>query len=116
MEICIKAELVKANTVKGNRVFFTNKPGSKQSNISITFPIDMTPAHEDYLKLKVLNGVLGGGAFGNRLMQNLREDKAYTYGCRSSVSISNNGSSFYAGGNFRNDVTDSAIVQILMEL
>ena len=72
--------------------------------------------HSDYLTLKVLNGVLGGGAFGNRLMQNLREDKAYTYGCRSGVSVSENGSWFVAGGNFRNEVTDSAIHEILHEL
>lgn len=111
-----KTELVEANSIKGNRVFFVNKPGSDQSVISITYPIDITPSHEDYLKLKVLNGILGGGAFGNRLMQNLREDKAYTYGCRSSVSVNNDGSTMYVGGNFRNEVTDSAIVQILMEL
>ena len=99
-----------------NRVIFVKKPGAVQSVVSITFPIDISPAHEDYLKLKVLNGVLGGGAFGNRLMQNLREDKAYTYGCRSSVSVDENGSYFSAGGNFRNDVTDSSITQILYEL
>ncbi len=100
----------------GNRVIFVKKPGAVQSVVSVTFPIDIHPGHEDYLKLKVLNGVLGGGAFGNRLMQNLREDKAYTYGCRSSISVNENGSSFSAGGNFRNEVTDSAITEILFEL
>ena len=78
--------------------------------------MDIKPNNEDYLTLKVLNGVLGGGAFGNRLMQNLREDKAYTYGCRSGVSVNENGSWFIAGGNFRNEVTDSAIHEILHEL
>lgn len=110
------AELVRANKMNGNRVIFVNKPGSDQSVISVTFPMNIKPSSEDYLKLKVLNGVLGGGAFGNRLMQNLREDKAYTYGCRSGVSVNNYGSTFRAGGNFRNEVTDSAIVQILMEI
>ena len=37
-------------------------------------------------------------------MQNLREDKAYTYGCRSALNIDEFGSIFYAYGNFRNDV------------
>ena len=99
-----------------NRVVFVKKPGAVQSVVSITFPIDIDPGHEDYLKLKVLNGVLGGGVFGNRLMQNLREDKAYTYGCRSRISVDENGSYFSAGGNFRNEVTDSAVAQILFEL
>ena len=111
-----KSPLVDANSISGNRVIFVNKPGSDQSVISITFPMDITPSHEDYMKLTVLNGILGGGVFGNRLMQNLREDKAYTYGCRSRINVSKNGSTFFAGGNFRNEVTDSAIVQILIEL
>lgn len=100
----------------GNRVIFVNKAGAVQSVINVTFPLEITPAHPDYLKLTVLNGILGGGAFGNRLMQNLREDKAYTYGCRSSVSIDMHGSYFMAGGNFRNAVTDSSITEILYEL
>ncbi|NRA11899.1 MAG: insulinase family protein, partial [Crocinitomicaceae bacterium] len=111
-----KTELVSANNVKGNRVIFINKAGADQSVISITYPIYITPGHEDYLKLKVLDGILGGGVFGNRLMQNLREDKAYTYGCRSRASVNNYGSTFSAGGNFKNEVTDSSIVEILMEL
>lgn len=111
-----KSTLVDANSISGNRVIFVNKPGSDQSVISITFPMNIKPSDEDYMKLTVLNGILGGGVFGNRLMQNLREDKAYTYGCRSRIDVNNDGSTFYAGGNFRNEVTDSAIVQILIEL
>lgn len=101
---------------KGARVVFVNKPGAVQSVISITFPLNIAPGHPDYLKLQALNGILGGGVFGNRLMQNLREDKAYTYGCRSSLNIDEYGSYFTAGGNFRNEVTDSAISEILYEL
>jgi hypothetical protein len=63
----------------------------------------------------VLNGILGGGGFGTRLMQNLREDKAFTYGCYSSLNITENGSWMSAGGNFKNAVTDSAITEILKE-
>ena len=100
----------------GNRVFFVNKPGAVQSVVYISFPIDIKAGHEDYLKLKVLNGILGGGGFGTRLMQNLREDKAYTYGCYSSLNVNQNGSYLSAGGNFRNEVTDSAITQILFEI
>lgn len=112
----VQTEMPSANTNSGNRVIFVNKNGAVQSVISITFPMDITPSHPDYIKLKVLNGILGGGAFGNRLMQNLREDKAYTYGCRSSVDIDMHGSTFSAGGNFRNEVTDSSITQIMYEL
>ncbi len=100
----------------GNNVVFVKKPGAVQSVINITHPMEITPSNPDYIKLQVLNGVLGGGAFSNRLMMNLREDKAYTYGCRSSIDVNEYGSSFSAGGNFRNEVSDSAIVEILKEL
>lgn len=100
----------------GNRVIFVKKQGAVQSVINISFPMDIEPGHPDYIKLRVLNGILGSSGFGARLMQNLREDKAYTYGCYSRVNVNNNGSWFTAGGNFRNDVTDSAITQILYEI
>ncbi len=99
----------------GNRVIFVEKPGAVQSVISIAFPVDITPGHEDHIQLSVLNKLLGGGGFGTRLMQNLREDKAYTYGAYSSLNINRKGSLLSATGNFRNEVTDSAIVQFLYE-
>lgn len=100
----------------GNRVIFVKKPGAVQSVIYVSFPMDIKPGHPDYIKLRVLNGILGSSGFGARLMQNLREDKAYTYGCYSRLNIQDNGSWFSAGGNFRNDVTDSAITEILYEI
>jgi zinc protease len=101
---------------KGNRVIFVKKPGAVQSVLSVSFPIKMQPGEANQLPLNVMNGIFGGNGFGTRLMQNLREDKAYTYGCYSSVNITENGSWFSASGNFRNDVTDSAITQLLFEL
>jgi zinc protease len=101
---------------KGNRVIFVKKPGAVQSKVAISFPIKMKPGEPNQLPLNVTNGILGGGGFGTRLMQNLREDKAYTYGCYSSLDVTDNGSWFSAAGNFRNEVTDSAIVQLLKEI
>jgi zinc protease len=101
---------------KGPRVIFVKKPGAVQSVIQVAFPIKMTPGHADEVKLKLMNQILGGGTFEARLMQNLREDKAYTYGCYSSVSIERIGSYFTTSGSFRNEVTDSAVVQILKEM
>lgn len=111
-----KQPMLAPNTTKGNRVIFVKKPGAVQSVINVSFPLNIKPGDKDQLPLTVLNDILGGGGFGTRLMQNLREDKAYTYGCYSSLNINEFGSSFSASGNFRNDVTDSAITQILFEL
>lgn len=101
---------------QGNRVLFVDKPSAVQSVVYVTFPMNITPSSSDYLKLKVLNNILGAGGFASRLMQNLREDKAFTYGCYSQANVTEDGSWLSAGGNFRNEVTDSAITEILYEL
>ncbi len=100
----------------GNQVYFVNKPGAVQSVISITHTIDLKPGHPDAIKLSVLNSILGGGSFSARLMRNLREDKAYTYGCYSNIKSDKLKGEFSAGGSFRNEVTDSAVTQILLEI
>lgn len=109
-------EIGKGEFDKGNRVIFVKKPGAVQSVIQVSFPLDILTGDQNQLPLTVLNGVFGGGGFGTRLMQNLREDKAYTYGCYSSLNVTEDGSWLSIGGNFRNDVSDSAITQILFEL
>ena len=98
-----------------NRVSLVNKVGAVQSVINITYPIDLHPASEDALKVKVLNNILGGGSSA-RLFRNLREDKAYTYGAYSSMSIDEIGSYFNASAKVRNEVTDSAIVEFFSEI
>jgi predicted Zn-dependent peptidase len=110
-----KSELGNGKPANGNQVYFVKKPGAVQSVVYITFPMKIKTGDKDQLALSVLNGILGGGGFGTRLFQNLRENKAYTYGCYSTINVTENGSWMSAGGNFRNAVTDSAIVEILKE-
>lgn len=111
-----KEELGLGTFNKGNRVIFVKKAGAVQSKVIVTYPIKIKQGDKNQIPLTVSNGILGGGGFGTRMMQNLREDKAYTYGSYSSLDITNNGSYFSVEGSFRNDVTDSAIVEILKEL
>ena len=63
-----------------------------------------------------MNAILGGSGFSGRLMQNLREDKAYTYGARSSLSPDPVTAEFIASAEVRSEVTDSAIVEFLHEI
>jgi hypothetical protein len=49
-------------------------------------------------------------------MQNLREDKAYTYGAYSTISPDENVGYFSAGASVRNAVTDSAITELIYEM
>lgn len=101
---------------KGRNVAFANKDDAVQSVIRITYPVDLKPGADDLVKARVMNNILGGGIFSGRLMQNLREDKAYTYGARSSLSSDELVGNFRAFASVRNAVTDSSIIEFLYEM
>ena len=100
---------------QGNRVCFAPVPGAVQSVIDVTFPMYLKPGHPDVIAVSVMNTMLGG-FFGSRLNQNLREDKAYTYGARSSASPDKLVGRFSARASVRNEVTDSSLVEFLSEI
>ncbi len=98
------------------RVALSHRSGAVQSVINVTYPVEMLPGSEDVIKASVMNSILGGGVFSGRLMQNLREDKGYTYGCRSSLRSDELVGAFSANASVRNEVTDSSVYEILYEL
>jgi len=100
---------------KGNRVCFSPVPGAVQSVINVTFPVYLKPGHPDVVAVSVMNTMLGG-FFGSRLNQNLREDKGYTYGARSSIGPDELVGQFSARASVRNEVTDSSLVEFLAEI
>ncbi|MBM3429176.1 MAG: insulinase family protein, partial [Bacteroidetes bacterium] len=100
----------------GNEVVFVPVPGAVQSVIDITYPIDLLPATSDALVASVLNNILGGSGFQTRLMQNLREDKAYTYGAYSEIVADDYVGYFSAGASVRNEVSDSSVTQFMYEI
>ena len=71
--------------------------------------------HPDFLKLKVLNTVLGG-YFGSRLMTNIREDKGYTYGIGSAVVSMQHSGYFFIASEVGAEVTQKAIHEIYREI
>ncbi len=99
----------------GTQVSFVNKAGAVQSVVRVTYPVDLKPGAADAVKASVMNTILGGG-FSSRLMQNLREDKAFTYGARSSLRNDPVVGNFSASASVRNEVTDSTIQEFLYEL
>jgi len=99
----------------GRNVAFGNKDGAVQSVISISYPVDMNPGNPDAIKASLTNFILGGN-FSSRLMQNLREKKAYTYGARSSINNDKLIGNFNAGASVRNEVTDSSLTEFLYEI
>lgn len=96
-------------------VAFVNRPGAVQSVISVFNTIDLKPGSEDDIPASIANGILGGG-FISKLNLNLREENAYTYGARSSINSDKLVGNFYASAKVRNEVTDSALTEMLNEL
>ncbi len=98
------------------RVAFAERPGATQSVVQITYPVVLPVGHEDAIKVSVMNGILGGGVFSGRLMQNIREDKGWTYGIRSNITNDRIVGRFIASTEVRNSVTDSTAIEILGEM
>lgn len=97
------------------QVAFVNKPGAVQSVVSVFNTIDLKPGSEDAIKATITNGILGGG-FVSKLNLNLREEHSYTYGARSSISSDELVGFFNATAKVRNEVTDSALTEMLNEI
>ncbi len=65
------------------KTHFERKEGALQSAIRMGMPA-LKREDEDYPAFYLTNTILGG-YFGSRLMQNIREDKGYTYGIGSGI-------------------------------
>jgi len=100
----------------GTRIALIDKDDAVQSVIKVTYPVNLKPGSADIFSSKLANEILGGGIFSGRLMLNLREDKGYTYGARSSLSSDKLIGLFEAGAEVRTSVTDSAITEFLFEM
>ncbi len=110
-----RVELPAVKPPQQTSVAMVNKNGAVQSQLLITYPLDLKPNSPDLIKTRVANGLLGG-FFGSRINKNLREDKAYTYGAHTSIRPDREIARFRGGAAVRNEVTDSAIVQFLYEM
>ena len=100
---------------KTMKVVLVNKPGAVQSVISTINILDLKPGSADAIAANITNGILGGG-FVSKLNLNLREANSYTYGARSSISSDELVGSFTASAKVRNEVTDSALAEMLKEI
>jgi zinc protease len=96
------------------KVSIVDRPHAVQSVIKVTHPVVFTVGMDDYVAARVMNLMLGGPIA--RLDRNLREDHGYTYGVNSSLNQDKWIGSFSVSTDVRNEVTDSAVYQILREL
>jgi zinc protease len=100
--------------VEESSVYVVDKPGAVQSAIRVGH-VGIARKCEDFVSVVVLNTILGG-YFNSRMNVNLRESKGYTYGAHTTFDVRRLRGPFIASADVRNEVTDSAITEMLFEL
>jgi zinc protease len=98
-----------------NMVALVDRSASQQSVIDVTYPLDNFLSSDDYLQSRIIGYVLGGG-FAGRLLQNLREDKGFTYGAYADIGSDRLVARFSASSSVRGSATDSAVNEIIYEI
>lgn len=97
-----------------NRLALLHRPGAAQSELRIGH-VAVSRSTPDYHALLVLNMVLGG-QFVSRINMNLREDKGYTYGVRTSFDFRRGPGPFALAASVGSEVTVEAILEALSEI
>lgn len=105
-------QLIEPGTEKMMRVI--NDENGVQGSIRMARPFH-NRHHPDYLKAQVLN-TLFGGFFGSRLMENIREDKGYTYGIHSYLQTHIHDSSWMISTEAGRDVSEATIEEVKKEM
>lgn len=96
------------------RLAIVHRPAAAQSELRIGH-IGVPRQTPDYHALLVLNMVLGG-QFVSRINMNLREEKGYTYGARTSFDFRRGPGPFVFNASVQSEVTVDAIEEALGEL
>ena len=105
-----------ASNVDKTKVYMVDIPKATQSQFRVGYATDLKyDATGDYYKSRLMNYTLGGD-FNSRLNLNLREDKGWSYGARTSFTADEYSSDFEFSSGIRADATDSALVEVMKEL
>ncbi|WP_262284872.1 pitrilysin family protein [Micromonospora sp. MA102] len=108
------AELPPAPPLELGPVLLVDRPGSVQSSLRIALPA-VPRTHPDHAALQLAN-LLFGGYFSSRWVENIREDKGYTYGPHSLIEHSVAGSVLVAAAEVATEVTAPALLETTYEL
>ncbi|HTL10631.1 MAG TPA: insulinase family protein, partial [Chitinophagaceae bacterium] len=98
------------------RIYIVDIPKAAQTEFRVGYATGLKyDATGEYYKAGLMNYILGG-AFNSRLNLNLREEKGWTYGARSSFDGDNYSGEFGFSSGIKAAATDSALVEVMKEL
>jgi zinc protease len=99
-----------------SKIFLVDVPKAAQTEFRVGYSTGLKyDATGEFYKAGLMNFALGGG-FNGRLNLNLREDKGWTYGARSSFSGDEYSGNFEFSSGIKADATDSALSEVVREL
>ena len=105
-----------AVNVGGKIIYLVDVPKAAQTEFRIGYVTGLVyDATGEYYKNGLINYPLGG-AFNSRVNLNLREDKGWTYGARSSFDASDYSGEFLFSSGIKAAATDSALAEVIKEV
>ncbi|MGI5214629.1 M16 family metallopeptidase [Plantactinospora sp. CA-290183] len=107
-------ELPPAPPLESGPLLLVDRPGSVQSSVRMALPA-VPRTHPDHAALQLANLVFGG-YFSSRWVENIREDKGYTYGPHSLIEHSVAGSALVVAAEVATEVTGPAMLETIYEL
>ncbi|QKW16117.1 pitrilysin family protein [Verrucosispora sp. NA02020] len=108
------AEVPPVPPLEPGPLLLVDRPGSVQSSMRMALPA-VPRTHPDHAALQLAN-LIFGGYFSSRWVENIREDKGYTYGPHSMVEHSVGGSVLLAAAEVATEVTAPALLETTYEL
>ena len=109
-----KTGIISSSAVEQKKYRVQNDINGVQGSIRIARPFP-NRHHPDFMKVQVLN-TLFGGFFGSRLMNNIREDKGYTYGIHSYVQNHVQQSGWLISTEAGKDVCEATVEEVYKEM
>ncbi|MBW4719343.1 M16 family metallopeptidase [Saccharothrix obliqua] len=100
--------------VQGGNVLLVHRPGAVQSQIRLAGR-GLVRTDPRYPALQIANLVFGG-FFSSRLVENIREDKGYTYSARSHPEFTPGGAALLVDADTASEVTAAALLETRYEL
>lgn len=101
--------------VAKTQINFVDVPNAVQAEVAFVNSVKLTMNDPDYFAVLIANEIVGG-SFESYLNKTLREEKAWTYGARSSLPASKHITSFRAGAPLKQTVLDSAVLEVITQI
>jgi zinc protease len=107
-------ELPELPDVLGGDILFVPRPGAVQSQLRLS--AQAIPRTDSRYPALQLANLVFGGFFSSRLVENIREDKGYTYHARSSLEFTIRGATLLVDADTASEVTAPALLEMRYEL